>query len=202
MTPIEKLLSISSDGIGEPNPILEGIPSEISNVLLHRNGFYAFESALLFRPSGSLEKPINSLQWNVQSSWKYLFECTSIGYCFAENIFGEQYYIHNENIYQFDPETCETKIIANNLNEWAELILDDYDYLTGYPLAHEWQAVHGPIPRGSKLVPKLAFVLGGEFSIENLVLSPELDVMRLRAAIANQIQDVEDGQSIYIETKK
>ena len=76
--------------------------------------------------------------------------------------------------------------MAGTLDEWAGAILDDYEVLKGYPLAHEWQVANGPIPPGSRLVPAIPFVLGGAFEIENLFLSDAAQGMRLRGELAQQ----------------
>jgi hypothetical protein len=73
------------------------------------------------------------------------------------------------------------------------LILDDYEVLTGYPLAAEWQALNGRLPARQRLVPKVPFVAGGEFEIGNLYALDSVEGMCLRASLAVQIRDLPDG---------
>jgi hypothetical protein len=73
---------------------------------------------------------------------------------------------------------------------WAAAILDDFNALTGFPLAHEWQGANGQLAAGMRLVPKIPFVAGGEFSVENLCAPDSVRAMRLRGSIAVQIRDV------------
>ena len=56
---------------------------------------------------------------------------------FAEDIFGTQFCIKSNKIYTFDPETGSIEYIADHIEGWAEIIMKDYNVLTGYPLAHE-----------------------------------------------------------------
>ena len=86
---------------------------------------------------------------------------------FAENLFGEQFCIFNGKIYLFDPETGDKEMVGNDFEEWAKSILDDYHFLTGYFLGRDWQAKNGSIPINNRLLPKIPFVCGPEFDLDN-----------------------------------
>jgi len=88
---------------------------------------------------------------------------------------------------------------AANALGWADALLRSYRVLTGYALAHEWQRINGKIPSGVCLVPKRPFVLGGEFSLQNLHLIDATTAMWWRANIAVQIKDVPDGGQIRLK---
>ena len=79
---------------------------------------------------------------------------------------------------------------------WASVLLDDYETLTGYPVAHEWQRRNGPIPRGRRLLPKVPFALGGDFELDNLYAADAVDGMRVRGNLALQIRDLPDGAKV------
>lgn len=49
---------------------------------------------------------------------------------------------------------------------------------------------------------KIPFVLGGEFSLDNLYLFSSVKNMRSRGNIANQILDLPDGMEIQIKVEK
>lgn len=121
---------------------------------------------------------------------------------FAEDIFGNQFCVKDDKIYLFDAETSDFEFVANNLEHWAELILAEYDVFTGYKIAHQWQIENGAIPPSYRLVPRIPFVLGGEFSLDNLYLCSSVESMRSRANIANQILDLPDGMKIQIKVEK
>jgi hypothetical protein len=154
------------DAVNHPGDI----GASIREVLDRKNGFFCFEAALRFFPSTTVE-----LSWVFQSGIRPTFGKVIIGgvadniFCFAEEIFGRQFVVHDEKIAVFEPETGDLEIIASSLEEWASKMLLDYNQMTGHPLAHEWQSLHGPLHPRHRLMAKRPFVLGGEYSIENLV---------------------------------
>ncbi|RZU53302.1 hypothetical protein EV385_5217 [Krasilnikovia cinnamomea] len=115
---------------------------------------------------------------------------------FAEDIFGGQFGIKDDAIYSFDPETGEAAHLASSVDEWVRAVLGDYEFVTGYPLAHQWQAQYGVLPIGERLVPKRPFVLGGDYTPENLVALEAAKGMRFRGDLAVQLRDLPDGASI------
>ena len=88
--------------------------------------------------------------------------------------------------------------MLNSLEEWAEKILDDYNFHTGYQLASDWQKKHGPLPIGKRLAPKRAFVLGGDFHVDNLYAADSFDIMSYRGMLAQKIKDLPDGTTIKV----
>jgi len=165
---IEKLISISSPAIGDS---LEeytcssdwcGLMRSLFDMLRARNGFYAFESALLVRPIGKVESPRAIELWNTRSVWldTYELELPQLHF-FAEDVFGGQFAVSDDSIVSFDPETGETEKISDTFEGWAHEIMSDYDYFTGYSLASDWQKENGALPIGHRLIPRQLFVLGG-----------------------------------------
>lgn len=205
MKNIQKLLSIASGPIGMPGAILgEKIrhmagskSNEIQDILGRNNGFYAFESALHFFPASALAPEISIDEWNVAELWIDAYEgLADDRLFFAEDVFGGQFCIFDGSIHSFDPETGEMNHLADSIDEWAGLILSDHEFLTGYPLGHAWQVAHGPIPVGKRLLPKVPFVTGGSYSIDNLHAVEAVSGMRFRGEIACRIRDLPDGESI------
>ncbi len=115
---------------------------------------------------------------------------------FAEDVFGNQFLIFNEKIYTFEPETGEIEEVSESFEEWAKCVLDNYNFLTGFQLAHEWQTSNGVIPVGKRLIPKIPFVLGGKYTVDNLYLLDAVTGMNLRADLAKQIINLKDGEKI------
>ena len=71
--------------------------------------------------------------------------------------------------------------------------------MTGYPLAHEWQAAQGRIPAGMRLLPKQPFVLEGDYTLANLYLTDAVEGMKLRGELALQLRDLPDGARVRFE---
>ncbi|TQV63566.1 MAG: DUF1851 domain-containing protein [Sulfurovum sp.] len=121
---------------------------------------------------------------------------------FAQDIFGNQFCIFNSNIYLFDIETGDTELIASDFEELAKKILDNYDYLTGYSLAYEWQTKYGKLAENERLMPKIPFVLGGEYKIENLTKVNIIEYLNFRSDFAKQIKNISDGEQIKFEIQQ
>jgi hypothetical protein len=192
---LEKDCSISED-LFCVNELLIG---ELVSLLKSKNGFYAFEAALHIFPSESTETEIGLKEWNKDNLWisDYRGMVTDAVF-FAEDVFGGQFCIRNDGIYTFDPEVAEFEYFAKNLEQWAKELLANYNFLTGYPLAHEWQKKHGALPPRKRLIPKIPLVMQGDFSIENLVAIDSIKGMKWRADIAVQIANLADGDSITL----
>lgn len=115
---------------------------------------------------------------------------------FAEDAFGNQFCIQNDAIATFDAETGAAEPLCRTIEEWAERVLSDFAYLTGYPLLHEWQATNGALENDTSLVPRIPFVLGGEYDLSNLVQMDAASGMRSRGNLARQIEDLPEGARI------
>lgn len=208
MSELNKLLSIAQGPLAEPGTkmprelySLSGtLNREHVTLLEQRNGFYAFESALHLFPSYSVGSEIGVLEWNSDNLWRTSFNRLADGcFFFGEDVFGGQFCIKDDKIHIFEPETGALEFLADNFEDWASSILSDFDLLTGYSLAHRWQIQNGPIPPGKRLLPKIPFVVGGEFALENLYLVDSVKGMRFRGELAIQIKDLPDGAEIKFE---
>jgi len=202
---LRKLIQIGGPPLGSPSPDVSGLRSwgpvghELAELLGEANGFYAFESALLVRPMTSAAGALGVLEWNQPDCWQAAYDGLADGLlCFAEDVFGGQFCIGRNGVVMFDPETGEQDRLATTLDGWARELLDDYGTLTGQPLAHTWQASHGALAPEQRLVPKLPFVLGGEFEVANLRVGTSTAEMLARASVAVQIRDLPDGAAIKL----
>jgi len=194
------LLSVGSDPLAErvvPTLATGRVFDELVELLSERNGFYAFEGALHVFGWG-VSVPGRSLdEWNAGAGWRASYEGFADGFFFfAEDAFGAQFAIREENVWTFDPETGDAEVMASSLEDWADQVVGNYSVLTGFPVAHAWQGAHGPIGLGQRLVPKRPFVLGGEFDASNVYVLDAVEGMRLRADLALQIKNLPDGAKI------
>ncbi len=206
---LQKLLSISSSEIVGTSVDADRarvylqkwgpIGNNLTELLCLKNGFWAYESSLLLRPFQSDSPPLGIVEWNQCDLWKDSY-CGSLGdyLFFAEDVFGCQFCLGQQGVCLFDPETCQFERLGDTLGGWAKVVLDDYEYRTGYPLSHSWQLKNGPLLSGSRLLPRVPFVLGGKFELENLYTCNDVEGMRFRSSIANQIRDVPDGADVIL----
>ncbi|MFA1028501.1 hypothetical protein ALP10_01178 [Pseudomonas syringae pv. helianthi] len=207
MASLDKLLSNASSSLSEREPEILGqlrrlagtLADQLLGMLRQRNGFYALESALHVLPTHSNQNEIGICDWNESTLWRSDYKGLADGCLFfAEDVFGGQFCIKDSKVYAFDPETGSLEYLADDIESWVQLLLSDYEVLTGYPLAHQWQKQNGQLPAGKRLLPKVPFVLGGEFVLDNLYLADAVEGMRFRADVASQIKDLPDGAQIRL----
>jgi hypothetical protein len=207
MTPaIDKLLSIASEPLVRQPPVLSAdlrkmmgsVDQDLLAMLAGKNGFFAFESALHVFPVGRHASPYNLEEWNIELHREYGEMADGLMF-WAEDIFGCQFVISDGQIGFFDLETGRVRHLAQTLEDWANLILAEYALHTGYPLAKEWQKQNRPLEEGERLVPKLFFVGGGEYAVDNLYASDAVAGMRVRAHLAREIKDLPDGARVRIK---
>jgi hypothetical protein len=206
MTNIEKLLSMSSDALAAPASVFptaltrfaEG--PELFKVLQRRNGFYAFESALhVFPLSPEVGAEIGLETWNSDSLWRSGYGTLTDGlFFFAEDVFQNQFCLSLNGVSGFDAETGKTRFVADSVENWARVVLADYEFETAYPLAKAWQAQEGPLPPTKRLAPKIPFVLGGEYAVRNFWVTDAVEGMRAKADVALQIKDLPDGARVKL----
>lgn len=205
MTSLDKLLSNASLSLSERGPeiseklcsLADSLTDDLLRLLQQRNGFYALENALHVFPTHSNPQEIGLDEWNENALWRNAYKELANGCLFfAEDVFGGQFCIKGNLIYTFDPETGTLDYLADDMEGWAKAIISDYEVLTGYPLAHQWQQQNGQLPTKKRLLPRVPFVAGGEFKLDNLYLADAVEGMRFRADIANQIKDLPDGAQI------
>ena len=167
------------------------------------NGFYAFESALHVFPAGKKASVMDLETWNDPELWIKAYDDMALGIVFfAEDIIGDQFGIRGREIIRFQAETAQIEPIASSLEEWADLILRDYNDQTGYPIAHKWQIANGALPPGRRLAAGTPFVLGGEFETNNIFQMDAVEGMRFHADVAVQIRHLPDGTKVKFEIVK
>lgn len=203
-----RLLNVASAPLCDHKPTLSSalldrcapqLVREYLDLLGERNGFFAFESALHVFPAGRTASGYDVERWNDLKGWTAGYDgLATDSLFFAEDIFGEQFAIKGDAIYRFDPEGGSYTFIAKSIDGWSQLILEDYHTETGYVLAHEWQARNGALEANKRLVPITPFVLGGEYSVDNLFASDAMRGMQLRADIWRQIKDLPPGAKVEI----
>ena len=205
------------------------VTDQLIQLLQQRNGFYAFEGALHVLPSNCVTSdvsidadarqlqtgrvllskddqgrligwPMDLERWNMDVLWRSEFEAAANGLLFfAEDAFGEQFALSNGKVWRFNPESAAREEIARDLEEWAEKILADYSFETGYQQAHDWQQQNGQLMEGQRLIPKIPFIMGGKYEADNLFALDAVKGMRYRADIWKQIRDLPDGTSIQLK---
>jgi hypothetical protein len=205
VTQVHRLLSIATVASGDGAPRRDLLPpgprgDELHRLLVERDGFYAFESALHLR-AGSLAGGEGLAAWNSPDGWRGAYRELVDGdvFFFAEDAFSHQFAVHRDGIVGFNPETAEITPFAGDIEEWAARTLDDYRVVTGHPVMHDWQTRHGAIPRGRRLLPRIPFVLGGSFEVANMVLVGDEAAMRYWASFAHSTHGLANGERVVFD---
>jgi hypothetical protein len=212
MDHVDKLVSIGSEGLG---PALTTIPQvfeaypggeELFRMLRKKNGFYAFEQALhVFPLKSDITETMTLEDWNSQTLWRSAYDDLTKGLLFfAEDVFGDQFCMSSCqcSVLRFDAERGETAAMADSIEKWADAILSDYAVQTGWPLAKEWQEKNGALPLGARLQPKIPFVYGGEYALDNLWQGDAVEGMLFKGEIALKIRNLPPGTQIRFEVKR
>lgn len=205
----KKILSIASPPLLEPftrDNALPNLPTsacfeQLLSILEFKNGFFVFESALHVFPVGKFEQMLTLESWNDKQLWRNEYHALipSDMVFFAQDIFGNQFGIDSSGVSIFYSEFAEIEPLSKDLHEWMELLLNDWKALSGYELCHRWQEINGPLREGERLIPKIPFVLGGKYSLENLYTGSILEAQRFRGSLALQIANIPDGSKIELK---
>jgi hypothetical protein len=184
-------------------PVLDrfgSIGESLANFLRQKDGFFCFESALRVFPSVTVESSWGIDEWNSCGLWMADYRGLAEDVlCFAEELFGRQFVIADGKVGIFEAETGEVGTVAYSLEEWASKILLDYNQMTGYGIAHEWQHKYGPLHPRHRLMAKTPFVLGGDYSVANLASTDSLQMMKTLGNLAYQIHDLPDGTRVELK---
>lgn len=210
MSNLQKLMAISTKeissevSIDEASRCLAGLnlsssrADDLAHLYALRNGFFAFESSLWVYGMNSnqrcsLEK-INSM--HELTPYR---EQINGGVLFAADAIGNQFLANTQGYWSFDMETGESEFLAKNLNEWVASVLADFDYITCFSLMHDWQAKNGPIKDGMRLGATQPFILGGEFSIDNLYAVDFLELIGFRSTLYQQVKALPHGAKVELK---
>jgi hypothetical protein len=202
--PVADLIAVASRALSDRMDLSHGLARAagalapaLAAMLAERNGFYAFGPALHVLSTAEL------VAWNAPTLWKDAYAgFPDPGLCFAEELFGNQFTIRDDRVQLFQVETGTLEPFADTLDGWADRILEDSAFETGWPTAEEWKERHGPMPVGTRMHPATPFVAGGAYEIDNLRPVASVELMRFWGDFARQIRDLPDGAKIELVVGK
>lgn len=207
MNKLDLLLSLGSDPFVNTRKLaaclsVEGhaVFEEIQAMLDTKNGFTAFESALVVFPTIDTDSMPSLDSWNQLGGWRRRYrDCVPDSVVFfAHDLFGGQFGALDQQIVRFDPECGKVSRYAESLVRWAELLLANYAEETGWPLAHEWQLANGPLLPEQRLLPRQPFILGGDYVLDNMTIVDARSAMENWGRLYEAIRDVPDGREVTI----
>lgn len=203
-TPLQQLMAQAQGPLGAPANVDFGLPegpfNELATMLTEKNGFFAFGGGVQVFRAGTDGYGPELLGWNTGDPWKDAYNGLADNvFCFAQDVVGTQFGIVEERVVLFDPETCDQEVFGDSLNDWAAWLLEDPQENGTSGLIAEWEDQHGPLTPDQRLIPQQLFALGGEYSLDNLLVKDAAEAMRIRGPIAAQIHDLPDGAEVSFE---
>ncbi len=174
---------------------------------LFTGGFAIFDGALRFFSVCAEPEARNVIEWNKPETWKFEYKelLNEPIWCFAEDVFGNQFCFKNDGVYWLEAETGKLERLCSTFSEWKELVDSDVDYYTGCTFARAWYDLHDaddPLTPNKILMPLTPFFCNGDFDVSNLFPMEAREAMCLRGNVAYQIKDTPDGTPIEIQFRK
>ncbi|WP_394846852.1 hypothetical protein LZC95_05225 [Pendulispora brunnea] len=160
----------------------------VSSLLAIKNGFYAFNQALhVFSDAGTPREP-GLIEWNSPKCWKQFYGAAARGIHFAEDCFGNQFQCIDGRISLLTVDRATSRVIAETIDDWAHLILDDPCRWAKQHVSDEWQRKYGRLAPGDRLVTEISPLAGGDFSHLNARAEEEIEAMRYRGRRLRELQ--------------
>lgn len=122
---------------------------------------------------------------------------------FGQDIFGNQFAFDllGKEIMFFNIETGEKEILSKDFDSWLDVLFNKLDYFTGYKLASAWCA-ENQLNFNQRLCPKMPFILGGNYTLDNLYVGTFPDFIKSSANIARQVYNLPEGTNFKITIKQ
>lgn len=166
------------------------------------NGGFFFGQSLQLYSLTQEEAFRNILNVNsvLQTEFNFLFDGL---FSFAQDIFGNQFAfnIDNGHIVLFNIETGTKEILAKGFKEWLNILVEDLEYYTGMSYEKEWKQNYS-ITLNERLQPKIPFVIGGNFSIDNFYANSYPAYLLYNADISKQVFHLKDGEKVQLKISK
>lgn len=126
----------------------------------------------------------------------------TIEFFFAQDIFGNQFGFSANGIVFFNIETGDKEYLCDTFDDWVEVLMSDIEYYSGINTIISWEKKNSTINFNERLSPKLPFVAGGEYEIENLYVSPFPNYIFSNANIANQVYNLAESTPIKLKASE
>lgn len=167
--------------------------------LVEENGGFFFNRSLHLYGLTSRYSYHNLFEVN-KSLEKYFGSSFSGLLAFGQDVLGNQFCFSSKGVLFFNIETTEVEILASDFDKWLKVLGSDLDYLTGETFSKRWGSKEGLLEYGYRLCPKMPFVIGGQYEVENFYSQPFPNYLDINANIANQIKNLPEGAQVKLKT--
>jgi len=179
----------------------EGAESVLGGALVP--GYY-WGRALLVRPPAPVAGgPTHAAAWNALPLWRRYYPEVPLGVSFfAEDMFGYPFGTLGSKVVQLDLESGRVRELAEGVSRFCAMLREEPDVLAGASLCAEWEGAHHLLPVGHRLLPKKAFLFGGDFSMQNLVSRPDTAVVEVCGEIYAATKAIPDGGKVKFRVEE
>jgi hypothetical protein len=175
---------------------------ELADLLSHLNGFTIADGGVQVFRAGDPGLGPELEHWNRRETWKETYDGLADDMlCFGQDLFGVQFAIDgNGQVITFDPETATREVLGPSLADWAHWLLADMDLHATATFAARWQKTHGQLDHSQRLLPLRLFMLGGDYTDDNLVVRDAVTAMRIRGPLSHELHDLPDATPVQLLT--
>jgi hypothetical protein len=203
---IEALLATAGGALGPGHagalPDLGGASRtrELDALLQARDGFFAFDDALMVLPVAAPIRRLDLVRLN-NGDWtaNYWHRCEGLLF-FAADALGDLFALSGDKVVRFASETGLVEPMADGLEGWAARLLADPAGEAGWPFAKTWADAHGPIAESWRLTGKRPFVLDGAFDLDNLEQRALPEILEYRGNLATRLHEAPPGAILKMPT--
>jgi hypothetical protein len=140
--------------------------------------------------------------WNDATGWKGKYVNIPIpGEVVAESFLGDQYLVVDLLVARWDPESGDTEPTGLSLDDWIARMREDASTEVPVWLLSEFERSNGSLAVTEHLAPRLPFILGGEFEVDNLYAADAVKDLEWRAQLAVQLRDLPDGAEVKLHVR-
>jgi hypothetical protein len=166
----------------------------------HTNGGYYYSGALQLYSFLEYGQQEDIGEINVTIAQLYQKIAGKI-FAFGQDTFGNQFCFREDGKVVFlNIESGDVEELADSFMSWEDSLEKDFEYLTGVNLRIEFaKANPNVLGVADRLCPKIPFIIGGEFTVNNLYRVSFLECLYINYNIANQIHDLPDGATISLK---
>jgi hypothetical protein len=165
------------------------------------DGLSIFQRSIIVFPKSVVGEICSVAQWNSAECWRHRYMIDTETIFFAEDVFSNQFCTDGTSIFQFDPESGNFDTMASTLEEWARKLCEDSEFYSGSSILQQWEEAVGPLSSKNRLVAKQPFIMGGSYSLSNLMSMDRFSAMDYHGELYQKIKDLPDGSKVVFDVE-
>lgn len=126
------------------------------------------------------------------------------GLCsFGQDVLANQFVfdIATGDVLLFNIETGDRESLAKDFAGWLKVLMTDPNFLSGEDFITEWLGAGMSLSVSQRLVPKIPFVIGGDYQASNFYASSFPKYLMYYGDLAGQIHSLKDGEKVHLRIK-